>query len=298
MEGSVDILHSVEERVAEFWETNPCGEQQVGGLQSNYLEFFDRYDEFRYTKEAHILACLNGIDWDGKEVLEIGLGQGADAEQIVLRGGRWSGLDLTEEAVARTETRLTLRGLEFDAIEWGSVLNAPFEPNSFDIIFSHGVLHHVPDVVQAQRELHRMIRPDGELIIMLYAKWSLNYLVSISLLRRIGLAAMVKLGVTGHGIYADHIAQAKQIGLRRYLRMENFIHHNTDGPHNPYSKVYDRATVERDFPDFEIKRIYKRFLDAPPLPVTNWPGGSVLGWHLWVHLTPKKPRVPRRPVLK
>jgi 2-polyprenyl-3-methyl-5-hydroxy-6-metoxy-1,4-benzoquinol methylase len=277
----------MERRVAEFWEANPCGDQQVGGLRSNYLEFFDRYDEYRYTKESHILGCLDAIDWEGKDVLEIGLGQGADAEQIVRRGARWSGLDLTEEAVSRTRTRLEMRELDFNVIECASVLNAPFDTNSFDIIFSHGVLHHVPEIVQAQRELHRMIRPDGELIVMLYAKRSLNYLVSIALLRRIGLAAMVALGREGEGIYADHVTAAKEVGLRRYLRMENFIHHNTDGPHNPYSKVYDRATVERDFPDFEIRRMYKRFLDAPPLPVTNWPGGSVLGWHLWVHLTPR-----------
>jgi hypothetical protein len=90
--------------------------------------------------------------------------------------------------------------------------------------------------------------------------------------------------VKGSGVYAEHLAAARSTGVLTYLKMENFIHRNTDGPGNPYSKVYDRSEVERDFPDFEVTRVYKRFLDAPPLPVTNWTGGHALGWHLWVHL--------------
>ncbi|MEC9347307.1 MAG: class I SAM-dependent methyltransferase [Pseudomonadota bacterium] len=273
--------------IADFWQTHPCGDHQVGGLKDDYLDFFDRYDAFRYTKERHILGCLDAIDWKGREVLEIGLGQGADSEQIVRRGGIWSGLDLTQEAVDRTSTRMALRGLPFGAVKRGSILQAPYDDNSFDIVFSHGVLHHVPDIATAQHEVHRMLRPDGELIVMLYAKWSLNYLVAIAVLRRLGLAAMMAAGVKGGGIYAEHVRQAREMGLGRYLAMENFIHRNTDGPGNPYSKVYDAATVAKDFSSFRLVRTYKRFMYAPPLPVTNWPGGSLLGWHLWAHLKPK-----------
>ena len=50
---------------------------------------------------AHIPECLDRIDWQDKKVLEIGLGQGAESEQLIRRGARWSGLDLTEESVDR-----------------------------------------------------------------------------------------------------------------------------------------------------------------------------------------------------
>lgn len=276
-----------EEQVASFWETHPCGDQQVGGLKDDYHDFFDRYDAFRYKKEGHILGCLDGIDWQGRDVLEIGLGQGADSEQIVRRGGRWNGLDLTNEAVERTGTRMALRGLDFGEVKQGSILNAPYDDNAFDIIFSHGVLHHVPEIATAEKELHRLIRPDGELIIMMYAKWSLNYLLAIGVLRRLGLIAMRATGTRGSGIYAEHFDNSKAMGLGKYLSMDNFIHRSTDGAGNPYSKVYDRAEVARDFPNFRITKTYKRFMYAPPLPVTNWPGGSLMGWHLWAHLSPK-----------
>ncbi len=57
------------------------------------------------------------------------------------------------------------------------------------MVFSHGVLHHVPDIEQAQREIHRVLRPGGELVIMMYARRSLNYLVAIGLFRRKASAA-------------------------------------------------------------------------------------------------------------
>ncbi len=47
------------------------------------MEFFDRYDAFRYRKEGHILKQLRSVDWREKNVLEIGLGLGADADQII-----------------------------------------------------------------------------------------------------------------------------------------------------------------------------------------------------------------------
>jgi hypothetical protein len=81
-----------------------------------------------------------------------------------------------------------------------------------------------------------------------------------------------------------HLDNAEKTGLSRYLRMGTFTHVNTDGPHNPFAKVYSRRQVRADFPDFLLERSYQRYMHAPPLPVHQLPGGGVLGWHLWVHL--------------
>ena len=280
-----------EAEIQAFWNSHPCGDSQVGGLNSregDYKAFFDDYDAFRYRAESHIPGCLDAIDFRGKRVLEIGLGQGADAEQIIRRGGRWSGLDLTPESVARVRTRMALRGLRIDDIRQGSALSNPYPDNSFDIVFSHGVLHHIPDIHQAQREIRRVLKPDGELIVMVYAKWSLNYLLSIAVLRRLGLLAMALLKINPGGIYGQHLANAQAMGLWRYLHLDTFIHRNTDGPHNPYAKVYDVAELRRDFPDFTVVRTYKRHMHAPPLPVQWLPLGRLLGWHLWAHMKPKR----------
>src|SRR5205085_10626994 len=120
------------------------------------------------------LTNLDRIDFAAKRVLEIGLGQGADGEQIVRRGGIYSGVDLTDESVKRVKMRFELKGLSYDRIEQASALELPFGDDSFDIVFSHGVLHHIPEIKPAQREIARVLKPDGRLIAMLYAKRSLN----------------------------------------------------------------------------------------------------------------------------
>lgn len=280
-----------EETIEAFWSSHPCGDRQVGGLDAyrgDYERFFDDYDRFRYAREAHIPACLDRLDVAGKALLEVGLGEGSEAEQLIRRGARYSGIDLTAEAVARTTTRLAVRDLPFDEVQQASVLSIPAADDSFDVVFSHGVLHHVPQVVEAQREIHRVLRPDGELVVMLYARRSLNYLVAIGGLRRLAvLAAWPARSRVPSGVLTDHLRNAERTGLGRYLRMQEFVHANTDGPSNPYAKVYDLRRVRRDFPDFEVVETWREFMHAPPLPVHGLPGAGLLGWHLWVRLRPR-----------
>ena len=286
-----------EQTIQQFWQDHACGDAQVGGLRArfhgDYEKFFTDYDEFRYQNERHLAACIDALNVSGKQVLEIGLGEGADSERLIRRGARWSGVDLTAESIARVRTRLTLRELPYEELRQGSVLDLPFPDGAFDMVFSHGVLHHVPEIKQAQKEIHRVLHPDGELVIMVYAKWSLNYLVSIALVRRAALLAAFPLARAGllksdpsAGTLAGHLSNARRRGLFRYLRLEEFVHHNTDGPGNPYALVYDRRRIGHDFPSFTLTRSYKRFMHAPPLPVHQLPGETVLGWHLWAHLKP------------
>ena len=287
-----------EQAIKEFWQGHPCGDAQVGGLRDrfhgDYDRFFTDYDQFRYRNERHLPACIEALNVTGRQVLEIGLGEGAESERLIRQGARWSGVDLTAEAVERVRTRLTLRELAYEELRQGSVLSLPFADDSFDMVFSHGVLHHVPEIKQAQNEIHRVLRPGGELVIMLYARWSLNYLVSIGVIRRLAVLSAYPLARAGilnddpaGGMLGAHLANARTRGLARYLRLNEFVHRNTDGPANPYALVYDRRRIERDFPSFRVTRTYKRYMHAPPLPVHRLPGEALAGWHLWAHLEPR-----------
>ena len=284
-------LGAMEYEIKDFWQTHPCGAELVGDLteesRTNYLDFFKRYDDYRYSTESHILSNLDRIDFAGKRVLEIGLGQGADSEQIERRGGIYSGIDLTDEAVKRTKMRFTLKDLSFERIEQASALDLPFEDDSFDIVFSHGVLHHIPEIRAAQKEIARVLKPEGKLIVMLYAKRSLNYLLSISILRRLGLLTIYTVGIKPGGIYDDHLDNARKTGIWKYLSMRNFINVSTDGPFNPYSKVYGIAEVRKNFPDFKVVNSDKHFMHAPPLPIKWLRLSGLLGWHLWVRMKKK-----------
>jgi SAM-dependent methyltransferase len=278
----------LEETIRDFWNTHPCGEWVMDTkFAADAERFFAVYDAHRYSIEGHILECLDAIDWKGKDVLEIGLGQGADSEQLIRRGARWNGLDLTPEAAQRVRTRLQLRKLPHGEIKVGSILEPPYAPASFDKIYSHGVLHHVPEIRRASAQIAKLLRPGGELVIMMYARWSWHYLLTIGVYGRLWQALAYLSGRhTGDVLSGGYVEVIRRYGLLRYLLMKNFIHHNTDGPMCPYSGVYDVARVKRDFPEFRVVKAYKRYM-----PVAPWyghrkpPGESLLGFNLWVHLT-------------
>ena len=73
-----------EQAVRRFWQDHACGDAQVGGLRErfdgDYEEFFTDYDRFRYRNERHIPACIDSLSVAGKQVLEIGLGEGSESE--------------------------------------------------------------------------------------------------------------------------------------------------------------------------------------------------------------------------
>ena len=280
-----------EREIKSRWEQIPVGENVIGNLTTDFADdydaFFNTFDSWRYGREPHILEMLDKFDWTNKRVLEIGLGQGSESEQLIKRRAIWSGIDLTLESVNRVQTRLKLRGLPYEELKQASALQIPFPARQFDIVFSHGVLHHVPDITQAQREIRRVVKDEGRLIVMLYAKNSLNYQVAIKWVRRIGLGLICLLRLPTSGIYREHQAGARQEGLLNYLKLENFIHRSTDGPDNPYSKVYDRAMLVEDFACFDVIKTEKRWMHAPPLPLHGLPGERLLGWHLWAELKPR-----------
>lgn len=107
----------------------------------------------------------------GKRLLEIGVGLGTDFVRFVRAGAAATGVDLTEHAVALVRRRLELEGLDAE-VRVADAESLPFEDASFDRVYSWGVLHHTPDTARAVREAIRVVRPGGELCVMLYARHS------------------------------------------------------------------------------------------------------------------------------
>jgi ubiquinone/menaquinone biosynthesis C-methylase UbiE len=117
-------------------------------------------------------------------VLEIGVGMGADHCELARCSPRsLSGVDLTERAVEFTCKRLALCGLTSD-LRQADAEKLPFEDQSFDLVYSWGVLHHSPDTQKAVDEVRRVLRPGGRARIMIYHKSSI---VGLLLWTRYGL---------------------------------------------------------------------------------------------------------------
>jgi ubiquinone/menaquinone biosynthesis C-methylase UbiE len=85
----------------------------------------------------------------------------------VRNGAQAVGIDLTVTAVELTRERLALEGLSAEVMH-GDAECLPFESDTFDIVYSYGVLHHSPDTAKAVQEVYRVLKPGGEARIMIY----------------------------------------------------------------------------------------------------------------------------------
>jgi SAM-dependent methyltransferase len=113
---------------------------------------------------------LKPEDLEGKLVLDVGCGMGRFAEVATRWGARVAGIDLS--AAAEVAAR-NLADREFVALQ-ADVFTLPFAPESFDYIYSMGVLHHTPDCEKAFKTLPQYLKPGGGIAIWLYSgynKW-------------------------------------------------------------------------------------------------------------------------------
>ena len=286
----------LKERVRQFWQEHPCGTKFADALPGS-RRFYELVEEHRYTKEWHIPAAAGFASTKGLRVLEIGCGLGTDGAQFAQAGADYTGIDLTDAAIELAQKRFELFNLS-GTFQTDDAERLSFPNDSFDLVYSHGVLHHTPDIDAAIREIHRVLRPGGRAEVMLYHRNSYNYRVNISMLRRAGVhllrwKAGVKLVqmLTGEPEDAlrNHARQLKADSS--YLSSEQFLSQNTDGAGNPLARVYSREEVRDLFKDFKQVGVKTFFLNKRWIPIV----GSILprsiesklasrwGWHLWVY---------------
>jgi ubiquinone/menaquinone biosynthesis C-methylase UbiE len=170
--GPVSTTSGVDQkgRVRDFWEEEPCGSEHAGAPEGS-PEFFAEVERTRDELDPYIARFADFEGAKGKRVLEIGVGLGTDFIRFVRAGAIATGVDLTEHAVELVQRRLELEGLEAE-VRTADAENLPFEGDSFDRVYSWGVLHHTPDTTKAIDEAIRVLRPGGEACVMLYARHS------------------------------------------------------------------------------------------------------------------------------
>lgn len=164
------MTDNAKKEVEEFWDRASCGEDLY--LQSQELEGYAAHARRRYELEPFIEELAEFDTTAGLRVLEIGVGLGADHCRFAQAGARLAGIDLTPRAVAHTRRRLALFGLD-SALAVGDAENLAFPSDTFDVVYSWGVLHHSPDTPRAVSEVHRVLRTGGVAKVMIYHKWSL-----------------------------------------------------------------------------------------------------------------------------
>lgn len=156
--------------VEEFWDRASCGEDLY--LQNQQRDGYIEHARRRYELEPVIEEFAEFASAAGRRVLEIGVGLGADHQRFAQAGAQLTGIDLTARAVAHTRRRLAQ--FNFDSLlSSGDAENLEFPSDTFDLVYSWGVLHHSPNTPKAISEVHRVLRTGGVAKVMIYHKWSL-----------------------------------------------------------------------------------------------------------------------------
>jgi len=219
----------LKERVREYWDSHPCG-TQFTQLEWGSKEFFEEVERFRYETQPFMKKIAGFDQFAGKKLLEVGCGLGTDLLQFAKGGAHVTGVDLTPHSIELVKKRFELEGIAVDA-RVSDAENLPFENNSFDVVYSFGVLHHTPNTQKAIDEIRRVLRPGGKIAIMLYHKNSLH----------------VWLGIPLFTLWKS--LQQKKSSLTRPTLMEDWVR-VYDGGENPLGKAYSRAEMEIMFARF------------------------------------------------
>jgi ubiquinone/menaquinone biosynthesis C-methylase UbiE len=163
----------LKEQVRQFWNQQSC-DTQVAASPKFSREYFEEIETFRYRDQPFIHSFAQFTRYRGRRVLEVGFGAGTDFIQWLRAGALASGIDLTPEALDNLSHRIEIYNLpKPERICVGDAEKLPFPPDSFDLGYSFGVLHLAPDTPRAIGELVRVIRPGGELKIMVYNRRSI-----------------------------------------------------------------------------------------------------------------------------
>jgi SAM-dependent methyltransferase len=171
-----------------WWETNPMRYDWLDGKLDEipYPEFskeFYREIDSRFFANANEYLPLKNLPFDGlidfeslkdKKVLEIGVGNGSHAQLLATYSGDFTGIDLTDYGVKSTSERMKTFGLDNAKILQMNAEDLKFEDNSFDFVWSWGVIHHSANPRQILKEINRVLKPGGTFKAMVYYRsfWS------------------------------------------------------------------------------------------------------------------------------
>ena len=161
-------------RVRDYWDERPCNirhsTQPLGSRA-----YFDEVEARKYFVEPHIPTFADFPRWRGKRVLEVGCGIGTDTISFARNGARVTSVDLSEKSLEIAQQRVKVYGLgdqvKFFCANAEELQNfVPVE--SYDLIYSFGVIHHTPRPERILQQLRKYAKPGTTLKIMVYHRWS------------------------------------------------------------------------------------------------------------------------------
>jgi SAM-dependent methyltransferase len=229
---------SIDQDNARFWD-ELCGTDMARrlGVRDASAESLARFDRAYLERYPYLSGYLPDGQLAGARVLEIGLGYGTLSGQLIARGALFHGVDIARGPVEMARHRLRLAGQDADGrVMEASALALPHPDAGFDFVYSIGCLHHTGNLPRAISEVHRVLRPGGTAVVMLYHEHSLRRLLAVK------LPALVRRAPVDE-------------------RQRRMYDKNLAGEAAPHTDYVSRRDVRRIFGQFSSVRIDARNFD-------------------------------------
>lgn len=206
-----------------WWESHPIRYDWRDPLApQEFSEEFYRQIDRNFFDSCRAFLPWNEIPFDplipfdslGQwDVLEVGVGSGSHAALLALHARTFSGIDLTDYAVNSTRQRFAHFGLD-GSVRQMDAEAMDYPDASFDFVWSWGVIHHSSNPRAALSEIHRVLRPGGRAVLMVYYRSLWLYYTVLGLLSGV-MSGEIFRGKSIHQIVQDHTDGA----LARYYSM-------------------------------------------------------------------------------
>ena len=156
--------------VRTYWDDRPCNVRH-SKKEIGTIEYFDEVERKRYTAEPHIPSFAGFSNTNSKKVLEVGCGMATEGINFVRCGATYTGTDLSVESLDLAKKRFKVYNSEGNFYLGNSEELSSFVPvETYDLIYSFGVIHHSPHPEKIISEIKKYMNKDSTLKIMLYAK--------------------------------------------------------------------------------------------------------------------------------
>jgi len=133
--------------------------------------FFEELAAYRFEKLAYLPRIVDFAAYRGKRLLEVGCGLGIDLVRFARHGALVTGVDLADECIRLAREHFAQSGLRAELRTMNGE-HLRFSDGSFDVVYAHGVLQYTADPDRMLREIHRVLKPGGEAVLMLYNRYA------------------------------------------------------------------------------------------------------------------------------
>lgn len=142
-------------------------------VQGDYDQIASAFGESRKEMHWPILDTMLEAVKPGEKILDIACGTGRICSFIEAKGVEYHGIDISEQEISFAKSRCPQGDFKL-----GSMLDLPYEDESFDVVFHIAALHHLwtkPERLKALAEAFRVLKPGGRLNLTVMGLWQKKF---------------------------------------------------------------------------------------------------------------------------